>query len=306
MTLLQRLRDVARDLAPPWAKQQWRRLRIHIKMIGAANAERLRATAGQPSKFILRTLDGLPDASPGRNDRLIFDIGMHVGQDTDFYLRKGFDVVAVEANPILAAAAERRFRRALREGQLKLLNVGLGEQRGRTVFHVNLELSEWSSFDPATASRGMPTAPVNVEMVTLVDIVRKFGVPYYLKIDIEGLDGAAVMGLADCAVRPRFVSFENGALPLFDALIRFGYKRFKFLNQLDVPRMTCPAPAREGRTVRHTFPSGASGPFGDDTPGEWLDANAMRIILEQHAAARAGSDYDAEKHGWFDLHARLD
>jgi hypothetical protein len=27
-------------------------------------------------------------------ERLIMDVGMHLGKDTEFYLRKGFDVVA--------------------------------------------------------------------------------------------------------------------------------------------------------------------------------------------------------------------
>jgi hypothetical protein len=30
---------------------------------------------------------------------LIYDLGMHRGGDTQFYLEKGFRVVAVEANP---------------------------------------------------------------------------------------------------------------------------------------------------------------------------------------------------------------
>jgi hypothetical protein len=33
---------------------------------------------------------------------LIYDFGMHDGADTDYYLRKGFRVVAVEADPLLA------------------------------------------------------------------------------------------------------------------------------------------------------------------------------------------------------------
>ncbi len=32
------------------------------------------------------------------NTKLIFDIGTSEGNDTDFYLRKGFDVVSVEAD----------------------------------------------------------------------------------------------------------------------------------------------------------------------------------------------------------------
>ena len=38
----------------------------------------------------------LPAKSP--NDRLIFDVGLHIGQDTAYYLSKGFSVVAVAAN----------------------------------------------------------------------------------------------------------------------------------------------------------------------------------------------------------------
>lgn len=294
-----------RQFAPVAAKRLWRQFRKQTAL-SAPSAESLRAAADQRSRDIVRTLEGLPDAPGALNPNLIFDIGMHVGQDSDYYLRKGFSVVAVEANPILAAASEKRFARELRQRQLRLLNIGVGETRGRAEFHVNLELSEWSSFKPATASRGMPTAAVSVEMVTIADIVRKFGVPYYLKIDIEGLDGAAVRGLSECPVKPRYVSFENGDPPLFELLVGFGYTGFKFINQADVPAQVCPNPAREGRTIAHAFPYGASGAFGDDAPGDWLPVEAMRDIVGAHAAARAKGDYDAVKQGWFDLHAKRD
>jgi hypothetical protein len=35
---------------------------------------------------------------------LIFDVGFHRGEDTDFYLKKGFRVVAVEATGAEASA----------------------------------------------------------------------------------------------------------------------------------------------------------------------------------------------------------
>ena len=297
-----------RQLAARLAKRAWHCVNAPIEehVAQPVNAETLSAAARQPSEHILRSLQDLRHTPSALNPRLIFDVGMHVGQDTDFYLKKGFSVVAVEANPILAAQAEKRFETALRDGRLTILNIGIGEERSQAEFHVNLELSEWSSFKPATASRGMPTAPVTVEMNTIADLVHAFGTPYYLKIDIEGLDGAAVKGLCECPVKPRFVSFENGDLHLFDALVGFGYTRFKFINQADVPGFACPTPAREGGTIEYSFPYGASGPFGDDTPGAWLDADAMRPILQQHAAERASGTYDAVKSGWFDLHARID
>ncbi|MEZ5996636.1 MAG: FkbM family methyltransferase [Hyphomonadaceae bacterium] len=292
---------------PPILQRLMRGLRRRLGKAAARGigARDLEAAAARRSRHLIRALDDLPDARAEPNERLIFDVGMHVGQDTDFYLRKGFGVIAIEANPILAAAAERRFKAALRSGQLKILNIGIGEERGRAEFHVNLELSEWSSFKPATASRGMPTAPVSVNVATIAEVVQKFGTPYYLKIDIEGLDGAAVKGLRDCPKKPRFVSFENGEISLFDVLVSFGYTHFKFINQADVPSLSCPTPAREGNAIAYKFPYGASGPFGEDTPGEWLDADAMRPVLEQHSAARARGNYDAAKEGWFDLHAKL-
>ena len=46
-------------------------------------------------------IDGIP-----KHPDLIYDIGQHTGEDTAFYLGKGFRVVAVEANPTLAEATE--------------------------------------------------------------------------------------------------------------------------------------------------------------------------------------------------------
>ena len=34
---------------------------------------------------------------------LIYDVGMHKGEDTEFYLRKGFRVIAIEADPDLVS-----------------------------------------------------------------------------------------------------------------------------------------------------------------------------------------------------------
>jgi 16S rRNA A1518/A1519 N6-dimethyltransferase RsmA/KsgA/DIM1 with predicted DNA glycosylase/AP lyase activity len=51
-------------------------------------------------------------------DDLIYDIGMHKGEDSEFYLRKGFRVVAVEADPDLVRHCRNRLRRFIDQGQL--------------------------------------------------------------------------------------------------------------------------------------------------------------------------------------------
>ena len=52
---------------------------------------------------------------------LIYDVGMHKGEDTDFYLRKGFRVVAFEADPDLTGYCRKRFKEFLDSGQLKIV-----------------------------------------------------------------------------------------------------------------------------------------------------------------------------------------
>ena len=47
------------------------------------------------------------------DDDLIFDVGLHHGDDAAYYLSKGFRVVGIEANPQLA-------ERCGRKGELEL------------------------------------------------------------------------------------------------------------------------------------------------------------------------------------------
>jgi hypothetical protein len=44
-------------------------------------------------------------------ENLIFDIGMHVGEDTRYYLNTGFDVIAIEANPFLVEKSKKGLRK---------------------------------------------------------------------------------------------------------------------------------------------------------------------------------------------------
>jgi hypothetical protein len=107
-------------------------------------------------------------------------------------------------------------------------------------------------------------------------MLEKFGMPYYLKIDIEGADLHCVRALPRFSERPKYVSLEStmtssdGLLQEFGLLRDLGYVRFKLVNQLAAPAQVCPFPAREGRYVEHRFVHGSSGMFGDEAPGDWL------------------------------------
>jgi hypothetical protein len=60
------------------------------------------------------------------NPKLIYDVGMHNGDDTAYYLRRGFRVIAIEPNPALVATAAERFRRWEDPRTLLWASAGLG------------------------------------------------------------------------------------------------------------------------------------------------------------------------------------
>ena len=68
------------------------------------------------------------------NPKLIYDVGMHNGDDTAYYLWRGFRVVAIEPNPGLVATAAERFRREIEAGELKVLNVAVAAEDGELPF----------------------------------------------------------------------------------------------------------------------------------------------------------------------------
>ena len=233
---------------------------------------------------------------------LIFDVGMHVGQDTAFYLHKGFRVVAIEANPLLVKEASEHFKTFLDSGQLTILNVGVGDKAGTFPFYVNAKYSEWSSFDKEIGSREGCREVIQIQMLPFENVLEEYGTPYYLKVDVEGHDFAVLRRLAFTRSRPRYVSVENGWPPMLDFFVQSGYKGFKFLNQAKVPNVQCPAPAREGKDIAWTFPWSSSGPFGEDTPGDWKSAGEILVEINAYWN-KPGLNPDVD--GWYDLHAKL-
>ena len=54
---------------------------------------------------------------------LVFDLGMHDGTDTEYYLKKGFRVVGVDANPRLTNSVRERFRSEIADKRLFVENI---------------------------------------------------------------------------------------------------------------------------------------------------------------------------------------
>ena len=210
---------------------------------------------------------------------LIYDVGFHHGEDTEFYLTKGFKVVAIEAHPALYHAGHQKFAQDIESGRLVLLNVAVAETSGPISFFES-DNDVWGSIRRDAAERnerlGAGWREITIEGRRFGEILFQFGVPYYMKVDIEGADLLCLKALAEFDDRPQYISIEaevdvlSGIRKEIAALRSLGYTKFKIVRQGHVPLQSCPFPAREGQFVEYKFPYGSSGMFGEEAPGEWI------------------------------------
>lgn len=234
---------------------------------------------------------------------LVFDLGMHRGFDTRFYLDKGFAVVALEASPALCAGARAAFAAEIAEGRLAVVERALWYEAGVTTgFFLNHEKDDWSSAFQTCAEKGGHRAEeITVSTTTLAELLDLHGTPRYIKCDVEGFDeGFAAQLLADRR-RPAFVSVEEMSLDGLALLRACGYDRVQVVNQALQCYVQPPRPAREGRYVPVQFNDYMSGLFGRELdPSKWLPfADAMEAFVDFR---RLHGRDAALAHGWLDFH----
>lgn len=267
-------------------------------------------------------LAGAPD--------LVLDVGAHLGEDSDFYLKLGYRVVGVEANPQLVERLSKRFAAEIAQGRYTIVPNAIGEADATITFYVNKKLSVWGTTDPKWAARnaemGGESEPIQVPCVRFEDVLARHGKPLYLKIDIEGADMLCVRALAKVApaLRPRYLSIESNKVSWrdlvaeFDLLESLGYDRFQVIDQRR--HRNGQYRTRDGGNIDYRFESGASGPFGDNLEGPWLtrreaqrryipifilyktigDNTRLRNLLNLVPGLRNVLDWVS----WYDTHAR--
>ena len=251
---------------------------------------------------------------------LIFDIGMHKGEDLIHYLSRGYRVVALEANPQLVAIAKQKFKREIETERLTILNFGIAENEGTLPFYRNDHLLEWSSFDRSIGTRdNTPFTVIDVPCKTILSVINDFGTPFYLKIDIEGYDQFCIASLDATKPLPTYISCEASSIDCLNELVKKGYTQFKFLNQA---RNFKPFNLSEEQNkifvfiqmkwnrlkmrLQKYFPFqynyGTSGPFAEETLGKWVSAESIRAMYYQFYTRDTNQPLNGLS--WFDIHAK--
>jgi FkbM family methyltransferase len=242
----------------------------------------------------------------GSSDRtgLIYDVGLCDGGDTAFYLAKGFRVVAIEANPALVRSARERFARHITAGWLTIVETAIGPTTGRVAFDVHTSNPHWSSIVPDRRERMIDAIQtIEVDCTTLDSVMREFGIPYYLKIDIEESDLDAIKSLKSISALPPYLSAEAHSREIAQTLFELGYRRFQLVDQREKNELRLwPWTWREGRYVWARFNDSHSGTFGREAPGRWLTIDE---VLANFDAMRGAVPLFRGDPTWHDFHAAL-
>ncbi|MFC7473903.1 FkbM family methyltransferase [Dankookia sp. GCM10030260] len=242
--------------------------------------------------------------SPDPVPDLVYDLGLHHGLDTEFYLRKGFRVVALEARPDFCAEVSARFAAEVEAGRLTVVPCALYPRGGETIsFWVNPVKDDWNSvYRDFAAKGGHAVQEITVPTVTMAELFDRFGVPRYLKCDIEGMDEECARQVLADGRRPDFVSMEASSFDIFAYLRACGYDRAQLVNQAFHWNSPPPEPAREGRHAAVQFTGHHSGLFGRELdPARWTDFTEIteRWFDFMRLSRRDG----LLAHGWLDVHA---
>lgn len=219
---------------------------------------------------------------------LVFDVGMHRGEDTEYYLLKGYRVVAFEANPELVEACRARFGPEIAAGRLTIVEGAIADSREReTVFYrpaapAGPRISALGSTDPDwMRSDAVEKEAIRVPTVDFAACLERHGVPWYMKVDIEGADRLCLEALAAFEARPAYVSTEAERADFrrlasdLDLLESLGYDRFMAVRQ-EIGGRSVVTEDLAGDPVEHRFERGSSGAFGDDLPGRWIRRRAVQ------------------------------
>lgn len=265
---------------------------------------------------------------------MIFDVGLHRGEDTAFYLALGYRVIAFEANPDLVQICRARFSTEIRHKRLTIIEGAIQAGPARTATFYQHPLSAWGTTNADWARRNAALGGSVEREVPVVDFaaaLREHGIPYYLKVDIEGSDVLCLSALDDFRHRPAYVSLESektgfsGLVAEFDLLRALGYTRFAVIQQAAIQQQSRMTTALDGSTLRYAFEPDASGAFGADV-GPWMTRESAlaqyRQIFRRYRlfgddsilqATSAGRRLRAQLEkrlgrplpGWYDTHAAL-
>jgi hypothetical protein len=166
--------------------------------------------------------------------KLVIDIGANVGNTVEEFLNNSEQVICFEPNPALVSHLKNRFfkRPVVVDGR------GVSNHRGKQIFKIsNTNTISTFSEDWINNSRFTDLyewkREVEVETITIDDIIDEYGIPDYIKLDIEGYEYEVLTSFSKLLPNTVF-AFEwaeeqkNKINLIINHLTNLGYNQFSY------------------------------------------------------------------------------
>lgn len=158
-------------------------------------------------------------------------------------------MVGIDADPSMIEIVKAAFPREVESGRLFLLNLAVSDKDNEDAEFYLSENSRLNSLIRSATSFGGAhnTGVLRVRTTTLPSLMRKYGLPYYCKIDVQGYESIVLQTLSELNDLPPFLSVESvslcelaesgrateeQALEILEHLRKLGYPKFKLVDQV--------------------------------------------------------------------------
>jgi FkbM family methyltransferase len=227
--------------------------------------------------------------------KIIYDLGANNGDDIPYYLKKADLVIAVEANPKLTQEMRVKYKNEITSGRLCIENcvITTNESDKLVPFYLYKKDHIVSQFLKPCDSQIINFEEVMLPSISIVDLVKKYGDPFYIKIDLEGYDQEILRSLFENKIFPEWISAESHNIEIFSLLVSSNfYKSFNLIDGGTVEKKykSAKIQTNSGQEL-FTFLPHSAGPFGEDLRTEWLTATDLFFLLAYEGL------------GWKDIHA---
>lgn len=215
---------------------------------------------------------------------------MHKGEDTYYYLQMGYNVIAFEANPSLIEHCKNRFSYEIQQGRLTIIEGAIVSKKimaGNSIIFYKSSNSVWGTvskkWNERNLKKGAISEKIYVPIIDFENCIQEYGIPYYMKIDIEGMDIVCLNALYNFDTKPIYVSIESEKVSFINIKKEFqifedlGYLDFKIVNQADVEKLNINS-HKGTQGFYHKFIFGSSGAFGEDINKKWISKQKALFI----------------------------
>ena len=163
---------------------------------------------------------------------LFFDIGAHLGSKSNQFLNKKLKTVMVEPLPQCIKQLKVKFKH---KKDVEILQKAVGKNIGTMTLEINSKMPTISTmaehWKKGRFSSEKWDQKILVEVITLDQLIKIYGKPDYIKIDVEGFELEVLLGLTQ---KVGIISFEfaseflDQTFECLSHLKKIGYNDYNF------------------------------------------------------------------------------